>query len=62
MGQLAGYKYREIVKRLKALGLTFHRRVSRTATQVEPVAAQAVHPRRIVTRSQQRWAETRGSA
>ena len=28
MGRLAGYKYREIVKRLKALGLTFHRQAA----------------------------------
>ncbi len=25
MGQLAGFRYRHIVKRLKALGLEFHR-------------------------------------
>lgn len=25
MGALAGFRYREIVKRLKALGLQFHR-------------------------------------
>ena len=28
MGRLAGFKYREIVKRLKELGLTFHRQAA----------------------------------
>ena len=28
MGQLAGFSYREIVKRLKALGLEFHRQAA----------------------------------
>ena len=28
MGRLAGYRYREIVKRLKELGLTFHRQAA----------------------------------
>ncbi|MBI3147168.1 MAG: type II toxin-antitoxin system HicA family toxin [Betaproteobacteria bacterium] len=28
MGRLAGFKYREIVKRLKALGLEFNRRAA----------------------------------
>jgi predicted RNA binding protein YcfA (HicA-like mRNA interferase family) len=28
MGRLAGYKYREIVKRLKEIGLTFHRQAA----------------------------------
>jgi predicted RNA binding protein YcfA (HicA-like mRNA interferase family) len=28
MGRLAGFRYREIVKRLKELGLTFHRQAA----------------------------------
>ena len=28
IGRLAGYKYREIVKRLKEIGLTFHRQAA----------------------------------
>ncbi|MEQ1889309.1 MAG: type II toxin-antitoxin system HicA family toxin, partial [Alphaproteobacteria bacterium] len=28
MGRLAGFTYREIIKRLKALGLEFHRQAS----------------------------------
>jgi predicted RNA binding protein YcfA (HicA-like mRNA interferase family) len=28
MGQLAGFRYRDIVKRLKALGLEFHRQAA----------------------------------
>lgn len=28
MGALAGFRYREIVKRLKALGLEFHRQAA----------------------------------
>lgn len=28
MGALAGFTYREIIKRLKALGLTFHRQAA----------------------------------
>jgi predicted RNA binding protein YcfA (HicA-like mRNA interferase family) len=28
MGSLAGFKYREIVKRLKSLGLVFHRQAA----------------------------------